>query len=80
LLAIADSEDDGLCRALVSIAIGEEIPTTTPLGAALGDLTIDEGHTLGQLARAVRFGTLTPLWDEAGVTVEGDINAAITAA
>jgi hypothetical protein len=80
LLAIADSEDDGLCRALVSIAIGEEIPTTTPLGAALGDLTIDEGHTLGQLARAVRFGTLTPLWGEAGVTVEGDINAAITAA
>ena len=80
LLAIADSEDDGLCRALVSIALGEELQPTVPLGAALGDLSLDEGHTLGQLARAVRFGTLTPLWDESGVTVEGDISAAISAA
>ena len=80
LLAIADSEDDGLARALVSIALGEELQPTVTLGAAVGDLTLDEGHTLGQLARAVRFGTLTPLWDEAGVTVEGDISAAISAA
>jgi hypothetical protein len=80
LLAIADSEDDGLARALVSIALGEELQPTVTLGSAVGDLTLDEGHALGQLARAVRFGTLTPLWDEAGVTVEGDVSAAISAA
>ena len=80
MLAIADNQDDGLARALVSIAMGEELQPTVSLGAALGDLSIDEGHALGQLARAVRFGTLTPLWDETGCTVEGDINAAISAA
>lgn len=79
LLAIADHADDDLARALISIAIGEEIQPGHDLGDAIGTLTISEATRLGHLARAVNAGSLTPMWEANGVRITGDIDAAIAA-
>ena len=79
LLALADHEDDDLARALVSIAIGEEIQPGHDLGDAIGSLTIDEATRLGHLARALNAGSLVPMWEANGVRITGDIDAAIAA-
>lgn len=79
LLALADHADDDLARALVSIAIGEEIQPGHDLGDAIGTLTIPEATRLGHLARALNAGTLTPMWESNGVRITGDIDAAIAA-
>ena len=79
LLAIADHADDDLARALVSIAMGEELQPAHDLGDAIGALTISEATTLGHLARALNAGSLVPIWDETGVRITGDIQAAIAA-
>jgi hypothetical protein len=79
LLALADHADDDLARALISIAIGEEVQPGHDLGDAIGTLTIPEATRLGHLARALNAGTLTPMWEANGVRITGDINAAIAA-
>ena len=79
LLALADHADDDLARALISIAIDEEIQPGHDLGDAIGTLTIPEATRLGHLARALNAGTLTPLWEANGVRISGDIQAAIAA-
>jgi hypothetical protein len=79
LLAIADHADDDLARALVSIAMGEEIQPGHSLGDAIGSLTIPEATTLGHLARALNAGSLIPIWESDGVRITGDIDAAIAA-
>jgi len=79
LLALADHADDDLARALISIAIDEEIQPGHDLGDAIGTLTIPEATRLGHLARALNAGTLTPMWEANGVRITGDIDAAIAA-
>jgi hypothetical protein len=79
LLAFADHADDELARALVSIAIGEEIQPGHDLGDAVGSLTIEEATRLGHLARALNAGSLVPFWEGEGVRIEGDTQAAMAA-
>jgi hypothetical protein len=79
LLALADHADDDLARALVGIAMGEEIQPGHDLGDAVGSLTIPEANRLGHLARALNAGSLIPIWEETGVRITGDIDAAIAA-
>ncbi len=79
LLALADHADDDLARALISIAIDEEIQPGHDLGDAIGTLTLSEATRLGHLARALNAGTLTPMWEANGVRITGDIDAAIAA-
>jgi hypothetical protein len=79
LLALADHADDDLARALISIAIGEEVQPGHDLGDAIGTLTISEAMRLGHLARALNAGSLIPMWESDGVRITGDIDAAIAA-
>jgi hypothetical protein len=79
LIAFADHADDDLARALVSIAIGEELQPGHDLGDAIGTLTISEAMRLGHLARALNAGSLIPMWESDGVRITGDIQAAIAA-
>jgi hypothetical protein len=79
LLALADHADDDLARALLGIAMGEELQPAHELGDAVGALTIDEATRLGHLARALNAGSLVPIWEETGVRITGDIDAAIAA-
>lgn len=79
LIAFADHTDDDLARALISIAIGEEVQPGHDLGDAIGTLTIDEATRLGHLARALNAGSLIPMWESDGVRITGDIQAAIAA-
>ena len=79
LIALADHADDDLARALVSIAIAEELQPGHDLGDAVGALTISEASRLGHLARALNAGSLIPIWEETGVRITGDIDAAIAA-
>ena len=79
LIALADHADDDLARALVSIAIAGEIQPGHDLGDAVGALTISEASRLGHLARALNAGSLIPIWEETGVRITGDIDAAIAA-
>ena len=79
LIALADHADDDLARALVSIAMGEELQPGHDLGDAVGSLTISEASRLGHLARALNAGSLIPIWEETGVRITGDIDAAIAA-
>ena len=59
--------------------MGEEIQPAHELGDAVGSLTIDEATRLGHLARALNAGSLIPIWEETGVRITGDIDAAIAA-
>ena len=79
LLALADHADDDLARALLGIAMGEELQPAHELGDAVGALTIPEATRLGHLARALNAGSLIPIWEETGVRITGDIDAAIAA-
>jgi hypothetical protein len=79
LLALADHADDDLARALLSIAMGEELQPAHGLGDAVGALTIPEATRLGHLARALNAGSLIPIWESDGVRITGDIDAAIAA-
>lgn len=79
LLAMADHADDDLARSLVGIAMGEELQPAQSLGDAIGSLTIDEAKRLGHLARALNAGSLVPIWEETGVRITGDIEAAVAA-
>lgn len=79
LLALADHSDDDLARSLVSLSIGEEIQPGHDLGDAIGALTISEATRLGHLARALNAGSLIPIWEEHGVRITGDIEAAVAA-
>lgn len=79
LLALADHSDDDLARSLVSLSIGEEIQPGHDLGDAIGALTISEATRLGHLARALNAGSLIPTWEEHGVRITGDIEAAVAA-
>ena len=79
LIALADHADDDLARALISIAIGEEVQPGHDLGDAIGTLTISEAMRLGHLARALNAGSLIPMWEANGVRITGDIDAAIAA-
>lgn len=79
LIIMAPWCDDALSRALVGIAIGEELQPGHSLGAAIGSLTIDEARRLERLAAAVADSSLTPIWSEDTVTVTGDIESALAA-
>ena len=79
LLALADHADDDLARSLVGIAIDEELQPAHSLGDAVGSLSISEATRLGHLARALNAGSLVPIWEENGVRITGDIEAAIAA-
>lgn len=79
LMVLAPMADDDLARALVSIAIGEEMQPGHDLGDAVGALTIDEAQRLHKLAEAIDTTALTATWHETGVEIVGDIQAALAA-
>ena len=79
LMTLAPMADDDLTRALVSVAIGEEMQPGHDLGDALGALTIDEAQRLHKLAEAIDSTALTATWHEDRVEIVGDITAALAA-
>lgn len=79
LMVLAPMADDDITRALVSLAIGEEIQPGHDLGDAVGALTIDEAQRLHKLAEAIDATALTATWHETGVEIVGDIAAALAA-
>lgn len=79
LIALAPHDDDELVRAVLSLAIGEEIQPTVHLGEAFGSLTIDESRTAVRIVEAIETGAVTPVYQDSGVTFAGDISA-VTAA
>jgi hypothetical protein len=79
LVTLAPMADDQLARALVSLAIGEEMQPGHDLGDALGALTIDEAQRLHKLAEAIDSTALTANWHEDRVEIVGDIQAALAA-
>jgi hypothetical protein len=79
LLILAGFEDDDLTRALVSIAIGEQLQPGHDLGAAIGSLELTEAQNLQRLAAAVASTSLVPIWGDDGVAITGDITAALAA-
>lgn len=79
LMTLAPMADDDLARALVSLAIGEEMQPGHDLGDALGALTIDEAQRLHKLAEAIDSTALTATWHEDRVEIVGDIQAALAA-
>ena len=79
LIDLATFEDEPLARALVSLAIGDELQPGHDLAAAIGSLTIDEATRLQRLADAVANTSLTPIWGDDGVAITGDIEAALAA-
>jgi len=79
LVTLAGFADEALNRALISLAIGEELQPGHNVAAAIGSMTIDEAQRLMRLAAAVADSSLTPIWGEDTVTVTGDIQAALAA-
>jgi hypothetical protein len=79
LMTLAPMADDALTRALVSLAIGEEMQPGHDLGDAVGALTIDEAQRLQKLAEAIDSTALTATWHEDRVEIVGDIQAALAA-
>ena len=79
LMVMAPMADDQLARALVSLAIGEELQPGHDLGDAVGALTIDEAHRLHKLAVAIDSTALAATWHEDRVEITGDIQAALAA-
>ena len=79
LVAIASHTDDDLARALLTLAMGEEVQPGHDLGDAFGSLTIAEANRLCKLAQAIDDLTLTALWSGEGVEIAGDITAALAA-
>jgi hypothetical protein len=79
LVTLGVHADDDLARALVAIAIGEELQPTITLGDAIGSLTIDEANRLTRLASAIDDLTLLATWSEHGVSITGDIQSALAA-
>lgn len=79
LIDLAGFADEPLVRALVGLAIGEELQPGHDLAEAIGSLTIDEAIRLQRLADAVADTSLTPIWGDDGVAITGDIEAALAA-
>lgn len=79
LVAVGTHADDDLARSLLSLAIGEQVQPGHDLGDAFGSLSIDEAGTVLKLSRAIDVGRLVPMWDDAGVTLHGDLSAALAA-
>ena len=79
LVILAPFEDEDLARALVGIAIGEELQPGHDLAAAIGAMTLDEAHRLQRLAAAVESTSLVPVWGDDGVAITGDIESALAA-
>lgn len=79
LMTLAPMADDQLARALVGLAISEELQPGHDLGDALGALTIDEAQRLHKLAEAIDSTALTANWHEDRVEIVGDIQAALAA-
>lgn len=79
LMVLAPMADDQLARALVSLAIGEEMQPGHDLGDAVGALTIDEAQRLHKLAEAIDSTALAATWHEDRVEIVGDIQAALAA-
>ena len=79
LMTLAPMADDQLARALVGLAIGEELQPAHDLGDAVGALTIDEAQRLHKLAEAIDSTALTANWHEDRVEIVGDIQAALAA-
>ena len=79
LMTLAPMADDQLARALVGLAIGEELQPAHDLGDAVGALTINEAQRLHKLAEAIDSTALTANWHEDRVEIVGDIQAALAA-
>jgi hypothetical protein len=80
LVAVAPHADDELLRALLSIAIGDEVQPGHHLGRTVGSLSIDEATRLRKLADALDDLTLTIAYgDDGSVRVIGDIQSATAA-
>ena len=79
LITLAPFEDDALARALVGIAISEELQPGHDLAAAIGAMTLDEAHRLQRLAAAVESTSLVPVWGDDGVAITGDNESALAA-
>lgn len=79
LVTLAPFGDEALVRALVGLAISEELQPGHDLAAAFGSLTIDEAQRLQRLANAVANTSLVPIWGDDGVAITGDIASALAA-
>lgn len=79
LVTLAPFGDEALVRALVGLAISEDLQPGHDLAAAFGSLTLDEAQRLQRLANAVANTFLVPIWGEDGVAITGDITAALAA-
>jgi hypothetical protein len=79
LVTLAPFGDEALVRALVGLAISEDLQPGHDLAAAFGSLTLNEAQRLQRLANAVANTFLVPIWGEDGVAITGDITAALAA-
>lgn len=79
LVTLAGFADEALNRALISLAIGEELQPAHNVAAAIGSMTIDEAQRLMRLAAAVADSSLIPIWGDDTVAITGDIQAALAA-
>lgn len=79
LVLLGAHADDDLTRALVGIAIDDELQPGHDLGDAIGSLTIDEAKRLARLASAIDDLTITATWSFDGVEIAGDIQSALAA-
>ena len=79
LVSLAPFGDEQLVRALVGLAISEELQPGHNLAAAFGSLTLDEAQRLQRLTNAVANTSLVPVWGDDGVAITGDIASALAA-
>lgn len=79
LVLLGAHADDDLTRALVALAIDDEMQPGHDLGDAIGSLTIDEAKRLARLASAIDDCVITATWSFDGVEIAGDIQSALAA-
>ncbi len=69
LVELITAEDDfvfEVVRAVIGIAMGEELQPAHTIGAALGSLAIQAAQRLGELAMALGAGEIPLSFDDAG--------------
>ena len=76
LIQIGNHADNDLAWAVLDLASDHTIPHHS-LGDAFGTLRQNEAQTGLRIANAIDNLQLTPMWDENGCRLEGDVKAVI---
>lgn len=79
LVALAPHLDDELARSVLTLAIGETVQPAHRLGETFGSLTVDEAEKVRRIVAAIDDRRITVGYQNSGVTLAGDLSAALAA-